>query len=47
MGGGCSMHGSEKKRITLVVKSKEKRQLEELTDRWEDNIKIDIKEIGF
>jgi len=48
MGGACSTYG-EKRNVyrTLVVKPEEKGLLEIPRSRWVDNIKRDIKEIGW
>jgi len=48
MGGACSIYG-EKRNVyrNLVVKPEEKWLLERPRSRWVDNIKIDIKEIGW
>jgi hypothetical protein len=48
MGGACSIYG-EKRNVyrTLVVKPEEKWLLERPRSRWVNNIKMDIKEIGW
>jgi len=47
MGGACSMYG-ERRGIyrVLVGKPEGKRTLGRLRRRWEDNIKIDLKEVA-
>jgi hypothetical protein len=47
MGGACSVYGGEDRRIRgLVGKPEGKRPLGIPSRRWEDNIKIDLEEVG-
>ena len=47
MGGACSAYGREERRIQgLVGKPERKRPLGRPRLRWEDNIKIDLEEMG-
>ena len=47
MGGTCSTYGGEERCIQLLVgKPEGKRPIERPRHRWEDNIKIDIQEVG-
>jgi len=48
MGGTCSAYG-ERRGVyrVLVGKPKGKRQLGRPRRRWEDNIKMDIQEVGY
>jgi hypothetical protein len=47
MGGACSTYGSDERRVKgLVGKPKGKRLLGRPRRRWEDNIKIDLQEVG-
>ena len=47
MGGACSVYGGEDRCIQgLVGKPEGKRPLERHKCRWEDNIKMDIQEVG-
>jgi hypothetical protein len=46
MGGACGAHGGGAYNI-LVGKPEERRPLGRLRRRWEDNIKMDLGEIGF
>ena len=47
MGGACSAYGGEERRIQgLVGKLEGKRPLGRPRRRWEDNIKIDLQEVG-
>jgi len=43
MGGACGMYGEEKR--VLMEKPEGKRPLGRPRHRWEDNIKMDFKEI--
>jgi len=43
MGGACGMYGEEKR--VLMEKPEGKRPLRRPRHRWEDNIKMDFKEI--
>ena len=48
MGGECSTYGGQKRRIKLLVgKPEGKRPLRRPTCRWEDNIKMDLQEVGY
>jgi hypothetical protein len=48
MGGACSAHGEMRNAYkSLVGKIEGKRPLGRPRRRWEDNIKIRIREIGF
>jgi len=49
MGGACSAYGGEERRgvyRVLVGKPEGKRQFGKPRSRWEDNIKMDIQEVG-
>jgi len=48
MGGACSAYGGRRcvNRV-LVGKPKGKRPFENPRSRWEDNIKMDLQEVGF
>jgi hypothetical protein len=47
MGGACSTHGKVDNAYTILVgKSEAKKPLVRARRRWEDNIKIVIKEIS-
>jgi len=48
MGGACSAYG-ERRGVyrVLVGKSEGKRPLERPRRRWEDNIKMDLQEVGW
>ena len=47
MGGACSMYGGEKRCIQgLMEKPKRKRPPGRPRRRWEDNIKMDLQEVG-
>jgi hypothetical protein len=47
MGGACSACGGEERRIKgLVGKPESKRPLGRSRHRWEDNIKMDLHEVG-
>jgi len=47
MGGVCSAYGGGKRRVRgLVGKPEDKRPVGRPRRRWEDNIKMDIQEIG-
>jgi hypothetical protein len=44
----CSMHGERRGAYrVLVVKPEEKRPLGRPRHRWEDNIKMDLREVGW
>jgi hypothetical protein len=48
MGGACSEYGQRRGVYgVLVGKPKGKRPLERPRRRWEDNIKMDLKEVGW
>ena len=47
MGGACSAYGEGKGVYRVLVgKPGEKRSLERPRRRWEDNIKMDLQEVG-
>jgi len=47
MGGACSAYGGEERLYrVLVVKCERKRPLGRPTRRWEDNIKMNLQEVG-
>jgi hypothetical protein len=47
MGGECGTYGPERGvHRVLVGKPEEKRQLGRPRHKWEDNIKIDVQEVG-
>jgi hypothetical protein len=47
VGGACSAYGGEERRIRGVVRKREgKRPLGRPRHRWEDNIKMDLQEVG-
>jgi hypothetical protein len=45
MGGACNKHGRGDAYKMLVRKPEGKRKLGRLSPRWEDNIRMDLKEI--
>jgi hypothetical protein len=47
MGGECGAHGRGEGCIHLVGTPEVRRPLGRLGRRWEDNIKMDLREIGF
>jgi hypothetical protein len=48
MGGACSMHGEMRNAFKIMVgKPEGKRPLGKPKHRWEDVIKMDLREIGF
>jgi hypothetical protein len=48
MGGACGAHGELRGAYNILVgRSEERRPLGRPRRRWEDNIKIDLREIGF
>jgi hypothetical protein len=48
MGGACGTNGGEEKVYRIVVgKPEGKRPLEGPRRRWVDNIKIDLREVGW
>jgi hypothetical protein len=48
MGRACSTHGEKRNAYRILVgKSEGKRQLGRPRRRWEDNIKMDLREIGW
>jgi len=47
MGGTCSTYGGEESCIGVLVRKPErKRSLGRPRSRWEENIKIDLQEVG-
>jgi len=47
MGGTCSAYGGEERRIqSFGEKPEGKRPLGRLRSRWEDNIEMDLQEVG-
>jgi len=47
MGGACSVYGGEERCIQgLVGKPEGKRPLGRCRHRWEDNIKMELQEVG-
>ena len=47
MDGACSAYGGQKRRIQVLVgKLEGKRPLGRPGRRWEDNIKMDLQEVG-
>jgi hypothetical protein len=47
MGRACGMYGKEERSIEVLFEKPEvKRQLGRPRRRWEDNIKMDLQEIG-
>jgi hypothetical protein len=47
MGGACSADGKERVVYRFLVgKTEEKRQLGRLRRRWEDNIRMNLQEVG-
>lgn len=46
MDGACNIYGGEVHR-DIVGKIEEKRPLGRLRHRWEDNINIDLQEVGY
>jgi hypothetical protein len=48
MGRACSTHGEKRNAYRILVrKPEEKRRLGRPSRRWEHNIKIDLKELGW
>jgi hypothetical protein len=48
MGGACSTHGEKRNAYRILVgKPEGKRSLGRPIRRWEDNIKMDLREIGW
>jgi hypothetical protein len=47
MGGACSRHEIKNVHKILVGKPQERRPLGKLRRRWEDNIRMDLGEIGW
>jgi len=48
MGGACSRHGEVRNACKMLVRKPEgKRQLGRHRLRWEDNIRMDLREIGW
>jgi hypothetical protein len=47
MSGACSTYGGEERRCTVLVRKPEgKRPLGRRRRRWEDNIKMNVQEVG-
>ena len=46
MGGACSAYGEERRIPGFVGKPEGKRPLGRPRRRWEDNIKMDLQEVG-
>jgi hypothetical protein len=47
MGGACSTYGGGERRVRVLVgKPEGKRPLGRARRRWEDNIKMDLQEVG-
>jgi hypothetical protein len=47
MGGACSTYGRKERGIRILVGRPEgRRPLGRPSRRWEDNIKMDLKEVG-
>jgi hypothetical protein len=47
MAGACRTHGEMRNAFKILVENpEEKRQLGRSRRRWEDNIKMDLREIG-
>jgi hypothetical protein len=47
MGDACNTHGTAEKYKVLVGKPEERRLLERIGHKWEDNIKMDLGKIGW
>jgi hypothetical protein len=47
MGGACGTHGEVRGAYILVGRPEGRRPLGRRRRRWEDNIKMDLREIGF
>jgi hypothetical protein len=48
MGGACSAHGGKRNAYKILVgKPEGKRPLVRPRRRWEDNMKMDLRETGF
>jgi len=48
MGGACSAYGGEERLYRMLVgKPEGKRPLGRPRRRWEDNIKLDLQEVGY
>jgi hypothetical protein len=47
MNGTCSTHGRDEKHSILVGKPEGKRQFGRSRHRWEDNIRMDLRETGW
>jgi hypothetical protein len=47
MGEACSTHGEKNAYMILVEKPEGERPLGRPRQRWEDNIKMDLREIGW
>jgi hypothetical protein len=47
VGGICGTHGEEEKRLQVLIERPQwKRPLARTRRRWEDNIKMNLREIG-
>jgi hypothetical protein len=47
MGIACSAHGGEERHVKVLVgKPEGKKPLERPRHRWDDNIKMDLQEVG-
>jgi hypothetical protein len=47
VGGACSTHGREEERVQGFGGKEGKRPLERPRLKWEDGIKVDLREIGW
>jgi hypothetical protein len=47
MGGACGVHGGGERCIQHFGRPEGRRPLGRPRHRWEDNIKMDLREIGF
>jgi hypothetical protein len=48
MSGVCGRHGRDEKRIKMLTKkSEEKRRFGGLKRRWEDDIRMNLREVGW
>jgi hypothetical protein len=48
MGGACSTHGEKRNAYRILVgKPEGKRPLVTPSHRWEDNIRMDLREVGW
>jgi hypothetical protein len=46
MGMACSMYGEKRNAYKILVRSEGKKPLGRSRRRWEDTIKMDLREIG-